>query len=397
MIDWPRPSILLAALAPVIAGCGLLAGLRDVELDSSIVCGGGVCACPDNFADCDDTGLVCETDLRSRSEHCGACGHDCRGGTCRGGVCEPVATSVSTSPFAQFLATNGDHLYVPDEDGMLVDVVLDGGASPATLVKGFGSGAALREGTLFYAGWVNDEWQLFQGLPRDPASHEVILKGSWLPPEETPSVVGATREHVFVKGVVSPGYLYRLPRSTPDAETTIADLYWAASFLPDRVYWSGALMGLGGSGIYRILDGDAASTQIVSANGGDLLMPGLVGDLDLIYYTTYAYAKSEIRVWEVRVEDKTQRMVHKIPSDHNFASMGMDASYLYLAANYQGQASLLRIDRAHPEAEPRVLASIGAVASLHVVDHGIYWVSNVYGQGNTYRGAVIHYLAKPLD
>lgn len=397
-----RSSLLFAALAPALLGCGLLTGLGDVELDPSIVCDGGVCACPEGFADCDDTGLVCESDLRTRSEHCGACGHSCGGGTCRDGTCEPTAVFVSTSTFAYYCATSGDHVYVPDAEGVLIDVTLGGGAAPAAPVKGLGTGAALFEDTLFYSGYVDDEWQIFQGPRGDPSSHEVLFKGSWLPAGEALSVVGATKGHVFVTEELDQGYLFRLPRAQPASATVVVDAYWAAALLPDRAYFSGSFQGAF-EGIYMIRDGDDAPTEIVPGSDILFLMPGLAGDLDRVYYTTYWYPDSEIQIWEVGVEDKTPRMIHKLAAAYNDVAMAMDASYLYLTAEVSGEMALYRFDRAAPGATPLNLASVGAFNRVYSVDPGLYWVSDVLGQeydifvGYTLEGGVLNYLAKPLD
>ncbi len=46
----------------------------------------GSCIAP--LADCDGNGS-CETSTSTEPKHCGACGHDCGGGTCQNGRCQP--------------------------------------------------------------------------------------------------------------------------------------------------------------------------------------------------------------------------------------------------------------------------------------------------------------------
>lgn len=389
-----RSSLLVAGL--VVCGCETFTGSRDVELDPSIVCDRGACVCREGLADCDGAGVACETDLLTRSEHCGACGHSCGGGTCREGRCEPVAIFVSTSDRADDCAASGDHLYIPDREGMVIDVVLGGGASPATPAKGVGKGVALHEDTLFYAGLVSGEWQLFQGPRGDLGSHTLITQGGWFNDKEL-AVIGATAGHVLA---ARPAYgpLYRLPRAQPSAAEQLSEKYWGISQLPDRIYWSRQFDISLEDGVFMIRDGDAAPQRLTDLPAGDiLLMQGIVGDLSFVYYSVYEPDALEMVLLRVSVEDKSQEEIFRTKTMHNYATIGMDASYLYFTADVSGQATLLRLDRAASGSAPRVLASVGALGPLHVVNHGIYWTSQVFDQSNSAEGAVVSYLAKPLD
>jgi hypothetical protein len=49
------------------------------------------CVCVDGYASCNGSDADgCETALSSDPASCGACGHDCKGGSCLDGVCQPV-------------------------------------------------------------------------------------------------------------------------------------------------------------------------------------------------------------------------------------------------------------------------------------------------------------------
>lgn len=72
--------------------------------------------CPPGTGDCDgNPGNGCETDTTSDAANCGACGHDCDGGTCVASMCQPVHVAdppgTSTGPWNGFLAVGPSNVY----------------------------------------------------------------------------------------------------------------------------------------------------------------------------------------------------------------------------------------------------------------------------------------------
>jgi hypothetical protein len=72
--------------------------------------------CPAGTGDCDgNPGNGCETDLTTDAAHCGACDHDCEGGTCVASACQPVHVAdppgTGTSPGNGFLALGPTSVY----------------------------------------------------------------------------------------------------------------------------------------------------------------------------------------------------------------------------------------------------------------------------------------------
>jgi hypothetical protein len=68
-------------------------------------------SCTAPMAECDgDLSVQCETDTSSDGKNCGACGHDCLGGTCTAGECVS-ATVLSGTGKATRLAIDATHLY----------------------------------------------------------------------------------------------------------------------------------------------------------------------------------------------------------------------------------------------------------------------------------------------
>jgi hypothetical protein len=115
----------IAVVALCSAGaCTAVLDVPEVTL-SHATCTDGACVCEAHFAHCVASSPDrCETDLLTTSAHCGACGHDCRGGECQNGACQPVV--ISSVEGARGLAAFGGEVYL----GVCRDVDPDAGAAP---------------------------------------------------------------------------------------------------------------------------------------------------------------------------------------------------------------------------------------------------------------------------
>jgi hypothetical protein len=99
---------LLGASACVSLSCDRVLGIPERTLDSRLACANGECVCLAGFGDCDDNlDNGCESDLRSSSTSCGACGHDCLGGGCVEARCQPVALSTLEDNVSSFGLIDG--------------------------------------------------------------------------------------------------------------------------------------------------------------------------------------------------------------------------------------------------------------------------------------------------
>lgn len=76
--------------------------------------GGSAGECSECSGSCQDCELpkngVCETNVQTSPDHCGACGHSCLGGGCMGGKCQPVVLAAS-QPKPWGIAADPDGAY----------------------------------------------------------------------------------------------------------------------------------------------------------------------------------------------------------------------------------------------------------------------------------------------
>jgi len=99
-----------------LAGCGLIAGLSDHELDTRAQDGGGADdgTVGDEARLSDAPGVTeagCSADLQSDAKHCGSCGHDCMGGECKAGACQPVLLAGSEGALPLQIAVIKDEVF----------------------------------------------------------------------------------------------------------------------------------------------------------------------------------------------------------------------------------------------------------------------------------------------
>ncbi len=95
-----------------VLNCGTC-GLKCGTTNGTPSCTSGACSilCNTNYADCNGTNADgCEVNLTNDKHNCGACGHDCGGGTCNNGLC--TAWVLATEPSApQHIALYGNNIY----------------------------------------------------------------------------------------------------------------------------------------------------------------------------------------------------------------------------------------------------------------------------------------------
>lgn len=88
-------------------------------------------------------------DLMSDGKSCGACGHDCLGGTCVNGQCQPMLIAQYIGN-PQTIYVGGDAVYVTSDLGYIGRAKKDGSDLKALAMPGFASSA-------FYAGLLAED------------------------------------------------------------------------------------------------------------------------------------------------------------------------------------------------------------------------------------------------
>ena len=98
------------------SSCGSCGRVCATTHATSIACGGGVCRpfCADGYGDCNSPAEAspddgCETNV-TQPANCGACGHNCQGGTCTNATCDPV-TLASGLPIPGPLAADDNYVH----------------------------------------------------------------------------------------------------------------------------------------------------------------------------------------------------------------------------------------------------------------------------------------------
>lgn len=98
--------------------------------DTSVPGDANAPACKAPLADCNGDG-TCDTSIDNDPKNCGACGHDCGGGTCGGGKCQPQ-TLMDKLANPVSLAVNTTALVVLSDGGPRVCAKAGCGGAPST-------------------------------------------------------------------------------------------------------------------------------------------------------------------------------------------------------------------------------------------------------------------------
>ena len=137
-------------------GCGTTCQIPN----AAPACQAGACqigSCNQGTANCDgQLGNGCEINTLTDAKNCGACGHDCQGGTCTAGMCGPVKLATCGQCG---LAVNATYLYM--NGGWLERVPTAGGAQEFLHKNASGTGGpiVLDQTNLFW----NDNSNMMRG------------------------------------------------------------------------------------------------------------------------------------------------------------------------------------------------------------------------------------------
>lgn len=105
--------------------------------------------------ECQSGLMACESacvDLTSDGSSCGACGHDCLGGSCVDGLCEVTVLATGLN-YPYGIAVDQTHVYFTTTDGTVQRVLKNGGSAPEILAQGLQAlgNMVIVAGHLYYA------------------------------------------------------------------------------------------------------------------------------------------------------------------------------------------------------------------------------------------------------
>lgn len=148
--DMSTPDLFTADLTTEVDLAG--ADLSGADLSTPVDFSGMDLSCASGTF-CGVSGCV---DTMTSAQHCGACNHDCIGGTCAAGICQPF-TLASLGSVGNHMATDGSNLYLRDSFNIYkcpLPTCAGGKQSIASVVGGgnFGAVAANPAGTYLYFG-----------------------------------------------------------------------------------------------------------------------------------------------------------------------------------------------------------------------------------------------------
>jgi hypothetical protein len=247
--------------------------------NATAVCNGGVCAlgtCESGWADCDNNQATgCEARLDSSSTNCGACSHDCLGGSCVASACTPVVLADGQgTPWA--IAVDGTHVYwsVWTNPGRIRRVPRDGG-----LVQTLATSEALPDGlalTSSHVVWANTGGDTIRTVPLNGGAVETLATVS---AGSKPAGVAVSDTHAFWTNW-STGNVQRvaLTGGTPEDLST-------GNSLPHRIATDGIYVwwtNIGDNAVRRVDTGGGGGISV--ADGQDAAL-GVAIDSANVYWT----------------------------------------------------------------------------------------------------------------
>jgi hypothetical protein len=143
------------------AACGFSAAATGTNIvdppDAATRNDGSVLPSEDSGVDVGGDAAACNADTSTDPRNCGACGHDCMGGTCAAGACQPLSVGAAIEPNAQGLFVDATNVYWTNTGpgGQIRKCAVGGcGGTPTLLAAALASpNAVLAAGNDVY--WTN--------------------------------------------------------------------------------------------------------------------------------------------------------------------------------------------------------------------------------------------------
>jgi hypothetical protein len=187
--------------------------------------------CTAPAAECDgNPATVCETDLDVDPASCGACGHDCLGGTCSAGKCQPVTLVATGTPTR--LAIDATHVYYVDYNGGGVFSVPKIGGTPTTLATGQKSVRIAVDATHVY--WTNEQGNDILRVPKLGGATEIVHTAN------TPYGFALDVAMIYYTELRAGGSVAVVPKlgGVPVPISTGENWPFEVTLAPTHVYWT---------------------------------------------------------------------------------------------------------------------------------------------------------------
>lgn len=326
--------------------------------------GDAVAPCTAPSAECDgNPATVCETDLDSSAQHCGACGHDCLGGSCSAGMCQPTTLWAGLSPTR--LALDATHVYFVNYNYGDVYRVPKAGGQAETLATGQKSVRVGVDSSHVY--WTNELGNDLLRVPKTGGSPETVLSAN------TPYGFALAATDVYYAELRAGGTVGVVPKTGGTATPIASGENWPfeVTLTQTHVYWT------------QLANNADVRRAPLAGGTAETLLSGLTNPAALVADATNLYvavvgngnAKGKIIALPLAGGSAVELAVAQ-PQPRGIA---VDATHVYWTNVGAGTIARIAIDGSDNQV-PTELASGGTeVLGIAVDDQAVYWAD---GKGN---------------
>ncbi len=330
---------------------------------ASAACVSGKCAigfCNAGFLDCDlNPANGCETTPTSDGKNCGACGHDCFGGTCTNGKCGPVVIA-SGQPEAWSIAVDDTHAYWTTwvNPGVVRRVPITGGA-----VQDLATGQKITNGIALnstHVYWASEGSGVYRST-KDGSSGPVLL---W--PGTQPIAVSAT-DSVLVWDTWD-GAIWR---ANPDG--TAATKVAAGNQNPNRIVTDGTdiyWVNWTGGQVRSVPLGGGFVTEIATGQSGGL---SVAVDGTHVFWTT-EWAGSNV----MRANKGGGQLTVMAGSQNKPIALALDSTHVYFASSNGGTVRRMLKD-GPPQNIETIASGQGTPVFMALDATSVYWSNQKSG------------------
>jgi len=300
-------------------------------------------SCTAPMAECDgDLSVQCETDTSSDGKNCGACGHDCLGGTCTAGECGAVAVLTGTGK-ATRLAVDATHLYyIGYTNGDVRRIPKTGGTSE--LLASSASAVRIAVDNT-YAYWTDFQGKQLLRVPKTGGTMQVLASNlgtaqaieltgtrvyvtdyssqgrvgwvpkaggtpTWIVPNTTtPLDLALTSTHVYYTDTSNPSIVHRIPLDGGTVENFYpTDISLVIVTDGTDLYLASAKNGKAAATILRITQAGTATPLVAGLE----VPAGLSVDQKYVYFTDLGLGNGKGLVGRIAIDGSDNGVLEQL-------------------------------------------------------------------------------------